>query len=165
MALKAERPHLELVDGRYKKAWRKKAKQQEREEQACKLTQAEVTTRIREIRSYLEDASNRIAGLHFDILNSDEPHSLDHDEFPYPAQLAERLNPTITGHYDRVYDRLPNEDSKDDLDELKLSLAETAFAVGVLAGAMFHGASKLEVDKLERGLVHATTSRHWQVKS
>lgn len=38
---------------------------------------------------------------------------------------------------------------------MKYILADTAFAIGVLAGAMFNGASEREIDRLERGLAYA----------
>lgn len=134
-------------------------KRRKQEEEGWRLTRAEVAARVREIRSHLEDVSDRLAGLHFDILNSDEPPSIDYVDEPMPCELAERLNPCLTGYYDRVYNRLPDEGCRDDVGELKLSMAETAFAIGVLAGAIFHGASGREIDRLERGLVHATVSR------
>ncbi len=36
--------------------------------------------------------------------------------------------------------------------ELKMETAETAFKIGVLAGAIFAGCSKEEVDRFKRGL-------------
>jgi hypothetical protein len=48
--------------------------------------------------------------------------------------------------------------------EMRRNLAEATFAIGVFFGAMVHGASDREIDGLERGLVHATVSLHWQVK-
>ena len=36
--------------------------------------------------------------------------------------------------------------------ELKMGTAETAFKIGVLAGAIFAGCSKEEVDRFKRGL-------------
>jgi hypothetical protein len=47
---------------------------------------------------------------------------------------------------------------------LKWETAWTSFQIGVLAGAIFAGCSDREIDRLERGLVHATVSRRWRVK-
>ena len=80
------------------------------------------------------------------------------------SELAEHLNPFITGHYERVYELLPDEIADGDLSPMKWALADTAFAIGVLAGAIFSGAKPRKIDRLERGLAHATASRHWQVR-
>jgi hypothetical protein len=52
----------------------------------------------------------------------------------------------------------------DDLCELLWKAIDTAFHIGVLGGAIFAGASDREIDRIERGLIHATVSRHWRVK-
>jgi hypothetical protein len=45
--------------------------------------------------------------------------------------------------------------------EMKYILADTAFAIGVLAGTMFTGASEREIDRLERGLVYSIAASPW----
>ena len=55
-------------------------------------------------------------------------------------------------------------DCQDDLAELKWRTAETSFHIGVLAGAMFAGCPDREIDRLERGLIHAIVSRGWRFK-
>jgi hypothetical protein len=48
--------------------------------------------------------------------------------------------------------------------DLKMHTAETGFYIGVLAGAMFSGASKETVDRFERGLLYALRSNTRVVK-
>lgn len=135
------------------------------QEESWKLTPDQVAGRVRKIRKYLEEWADRLAGLNFDVINMDTPPSIDYTELTRPYELAERLCPSITGRFDRVYDRLPDEECRDNLVELKMTLAEVAFAIGVLAGLIFHGtASKSEIDRLERGLIWATASRPLEIK-
>ena len=49
--------------------------------------------------------------------------------------------------------------------DLKMHTAETTFKIGVLAGAMFSGASDRDIDRLERGLAFSLTSDSRIVKS
>lgn len=140
------------------------AKQRQQEE-GWKLTPGEVAGRVREIRKYLEEWTDRLAGLQFDVLNRDCPQSIDYVDVARPYELAQRLCPSIASRFDRVYERLPDEACRDDLSEIKEALAEVAFAIGVLAGSVFPGtASKQEIDRLERGLVWAVTSRRSEIK-
>jgi hypothetical protein len=143
----------------------KNANKREQEEEQWKLTRDQVTARVREIRSYLTNAADSLSGTYFDIMTDDEPQSISCNDFPWPFELSERLNPSLIGYCNRVNDRLPDEDARDDFNNLRVDMAQAAFAIGVLAGAVFHGASEREIDRLERGLIHATCSRHWQVKS
>ena len=77
----------------------------EREEQTKKwrLTELEIKSRVRTIRTRLEELGEMIMGVHFDIAAPDMPHSLDCREEMETSELAEHLNPFITGHYERVY--------------------------------------------------------------
>lgn len=155
----ARKGNLKLVEQQDEEAKR------QQQEEAWKLTPGEVAGRVREIRKYLEEFSVRLAGLQFDVLNRDCPESIDCVDVTRPYELAERLAPTIKGFYERVHDRLPDEASRDDLSEMKFCLAEIAFAIGTLAGSVFPGtASRAEIDRLERGLVWAVTSRGSEIK-
>lgn len=136
-----------------------------RQEETWKLTRDEVAGRVRETRKYLEEFADRLSGLQFDVLNRDCPASLDCVDPTHPYQLAERLCPSIAGRFDRVDEQLPDTECRDDLMELKMTLAEVAFAIGVFAGSLFSGlASQREIDRLERGLVWAITSRRSEIK-
>lgn len=123
------------------------------------LTLDQVAGRVREVCRYLEEFSERLAALQFDVLNRDFPASLDCIESVPPHELAERLCPEITSCFDRLRDRL-EDGAEDDLMRLRESLAEIAFAVGVLAGSVFQGADPKEIDRLEKGLVKAVAARN-----
>jgi hypothetical protein len=76
-------------------------------------------------------------------------------------------NPFIKRDYESCHEELAKDPVYDRgavLWEMRRNLAEAAFAIGVFFGAMVHGASEQEIDRLERGLIHATASLHWQVK-
>jgi hypothetical protein len=80
-----------------------------------------------------------------------------------PSELAEALDPAIIGHYDRLH-KATADNLQDDLGALRWKTAETSFQIGVLAGPIFSGASDREIDRLERGLIHAIVSRRWRCK-
>ena len=138
------------------------------EKEGWKLSEHELQLRVKEIRGYLEQFNEMINGLHFDIIQPD-PFSLrGRDNDMESGALAERLNPSIAGREKRLRDRLYELDedvlADDYVGPLKWTLADTSFAIGVLAGAIFTGASAREIDKLERGLLHATLSRPNEIK-
>ncbi len=49
--------------------------------------------------------------------------------------------------------------------ELKMETAKTAFKIGVLAGAIFAGCSKEQVDRFERGMAVSLTADNRIVKT
>ena len=100
----------------------------------------------------------------FDVVTSDMPLSVDYGNRPCPSELTEALDPAIKGHYDRLHKATAHDLNQDDLGALKWKTAETSFQIGVLHGAMSTGASDREIDRLERGLIHATVSRGWRCK-
>ena len=81
-------------------------------------------------------------------------------ETPSPENLADLFEPTLSG----LYERLEKRGGGNDLFDFKWHATETAFQIGVLAGVIFTGASDREIDRLERGLFHATVSRRERVK-
>ena len=132
-------------------------------EEIWKLTRKEIAERARTLRLELETYRERLEGMPFDVVTDDCPHSVDYVDGSYPINLAEAFNPHIAGHYDWLEKALVgNHDVR--LCRLKIETADTAFQIGVLAGAIFAGCSDREIDRLERGLVHATVSRPWRVK-
>ena len=173
---KVKHSNLKVVDQQHQEPVRR-----EDELESCKLTPAEITDRTREIRSILENFLDGLAGVPFDVV-ADEPGQSIRDGLSvdakintwgrggigvYTALLAERLNPLIKRDYESCHEELAKDPVYDRgavLWEMRRNLAETTFAVGVLFGAMVHGASDREIDRLERGLVHATVSRYGQVK-
>lgn len=130
----------------------------EAEQERWKLDQDQIEGRVQEIRRTLETFNLRLAAVTFDIVGIGIPRSLDYSSNVDPSELAERLCPTITGYRKRLEDALP-EEICDDLGKMGWLLADLSFATGVLAGAMFTGASEQEVNRLERGILHATLSK------
>ena len=55
---------------------------------------------------------------------------------------------------------MPGE-AADEFGWLIAGLTDTSFALGILFRAMVDGASKDEIDKLERGLIYANARRWW----
>jgi len=127
-----------------------------------KLRPDQIRLRVREIREDLGIFRDRLAAVCFDVVADDMPTSLDHGSDVCPSTLVELLNPCITGFQEICEAKIPRE-IQDELNSLKWHTADTAFAIGVLFGCMISGASEKEIDRLERGLVHATVSRRWQV--
>ena len=120
--------------------------------------------RVREIRAQLEAFSARLAGVTFDIVSDEMPCSLDYGNnttVKYVHYLAERLNPLLKLYHERISE---GRDNGDDVGSLRWEMADAAFAIGVLAGAIFTGSPERDVDRLEKGLVHATASRRWICK-
>ena len=137
-------------------------KQREIEEKSWRLNRFEITARVRALRAELEEYRTRLEGMPFDAGTSGgvAPPSLGYDGHE-PDQLAEAVNPCIAGRYERLEKAIPA-DCQDDLSELKWAMAETSFHNGVLAGAIFAGCPDREIDRLERGLIHAIASRGWR---
>ena len=138
-------------------------KQRDEEEESWRLTRSEITARVRALRAQLEAFRAQLEGMPFDVVTEDIPLSVDYGDGSYPAELTEALDPAIQGHYDRLK-KATTGALEDDLGALRWKTAETSFQIGVLAGAMFSGASDREIDRLERGLIHATVSRGWRCK-
>jgi hypothetical protein len=134
------------------------------EEDSWRLTRSEITGRARALREELEAARARLDGMTFDVITDDIPHSLNNYEKRCVTELVDAFDPCIEGHFKRVEDLVGESCVHDDLSNLKWQTAETAYQIGMLAGAMFSGASDREIDRLERGLIHATVSRKWRCK-
>lgn len=138
--------------------------QHEEVEKSCKLTPEEFRARLRETRCYLEKLKAGLEGVPFDAVAHAPGESIRNIDFRGDIEtsirdLVEHLNPFIKGWCDRC-----NENLSPDADYfgfLTAGLADTGFAIGVLFGAMVHGASEQEIDRLERGFIHANKLRWW----
>ena len=165
--MKKKTAHLAVVDPERHRASLKRDKdqeQREREEEQLKLTRAEIRLRVKEIRAHLEEFSTITAGLHFDIIQPEEPYSLQSREDNMESSaLAERLIPLIGRCYNCLQKHLYDTSEWDLVDgvlgPMKWALADTSFAIGVLAGAIFTSADPRQIDRLERGLCHAIAAR------
>jgi hypothetical protein len=132
----------------------------ENEENGWRISVAEIKLRVRAIRTELEKCSEMMAGLNFDFFGPVQWSIDGRDDDLDTAALAEQLNPVINGRWKRVQSHLYETGevslADDDLGPMKWDLADAAFAIGVLAGAIFTEAPEREINRLERGLVHAT---------
>jgi hypothetical protein len=101
-----------------------------------------------------------LEGLTFDIVTSQIPLSAENpSERPDVINLVHDFDSYIKGRAAQM-----REKEHDELFNQRMETAETAFQIGVLAGAIFSGASDREIERLERGLIHATVSRGWRCK-
>jgi hypothetical protein len=165
--VKKKAAHLAVVDPERHRASEKRFKdeeQREPEDEKFKLTRAEIRLRVKEIRAHLEEFSTITAGLHFDIIQPEEPYSLQSREDNMESSaLAERLIPLIERRYKclqkHLYDTSEWDFAEGVLGPMKWALADASFAIGVLAGAIFTTADPQQIDRLERGLCHAIAAR------
>ena len=144
-------------------AIKSKEEQKEKREASWKLNRRQIAGLAREIRIELEAARDRLEGMTFEALSGDMPPVIDNIEpHPYACELVGKFNPSIRGRYN-LLEGIAGIDP-DELLQFKTEACESAFQIGVLAGAIFSGASDREIDRLERGLIHATMARPWRVK-
>ena len=139
-------------------------KEREQEEDSWRLSRAEITVRARAVRAELEAVRARLEALTFDAESDDIPHSLDKGDRRYVIAIVEDFDPFIQGHFKRVENLVGNNRVHDDLSNLRWQTAETAFQIGILQGAILAGCSDREIDRLERGLIHATAAKPWLSK-
>jgi hypothetical protein len=77
----------------------------------------------------------------------------------HTVDLVKDLDTRLKGLFEMIDNYAKEHGCHEDLDfqaklfELKMGTAETAFKVGVLAGVIFAGCSKEQVDRFERGMV------------
>ena len=142
---------------------REAKKKRQKREARWKSTHAEVASAAREIRELFSTYSERMAAARFDIVSYEMPISRVDEPDATPAELAERLNLFMKGLFEHCYKYVPDKYA-DDFFTYRGDFAETVFAIGVFAGAIFHGAEAKEVERLERGLVKAMMARAWEHK-
>lgn len=140
---------------------RKKTRREwEEEKDTWKITRHEAAARVSALRIELESYRDQIDAVPFDILADDIPRCLDRSKREEAVNVMEQLNPLIKGLFDRCDEIAQRHGVSEEIDynaelfELKLQLSDTAFQVGLLAGAMFAGASRETVDRFERGLLY-----------
>jgi hypothetical protein len=132
-------------------------KKQKELEDSWRLTRTEIAGRAHALRLHLETFRSRLEGVIFDI-TIECPPSIAGDT-PDVINLVDDFDSYIKGRAEQM-----RESEHDDQFNLRMDTAETAFQIGVMWGAMATGASDREIDRLERGLIHATVSRGWRCK-
>jgi hypothetical protein len=145
-----------LTEAEQAKYEQQKAEKRRKElEESWKLTRTEIAGRAHALRLQLEVFRSQLEGLTFDIVNSQIPPSAETpSNRPDAIDLVDDFDSYIKGTADEM-----REKEHDELFNLRMDTADTAFQIGILAGAIFSGASDREIDRLERGLIHATVSR------
>jgi len=135
--------NLKLVDSdqaQQSKTWEEK-------QQELEITRHEMQQRVQALRTELEKYRDQLDAAPFDILNDDEPRSLQQKR-KFTIDLVENLNPLVDG-LSAVLDDGTNPDMVFDL---KREAAETGFKIGVLAGVILAGDDPEIVAKFARGL-------------
>ena len=145
-----------LTEAEQAKYEQQKAEKRRKElEESWKLTRTEIAGRAHALRLQLEVFRSQLEGLTFDIVNSQIPPSAETpSNRPDAIDLVDDFDSYIKGTADEM-----RESEHDEIFNLRMDTADTAFQIGILAGAIFSGASDREIDRLERGLIHATVSR------
>ncbi len=164
MAKKAT--HLAVVDPIRRRASEKRiidaAERRKKEEWEHQLTADQVMIRVKEIRAGLEVYNTVLAALPFEMPAPERYSLRDLDETESSA-MAERLIPLIEYRYNKLQKHLYDTGEWDLADNvlgpMKWTLADAAYSIGVLAGAIFTGAPEKEIDRLERGLVYSASLR------
>ena len=132
----------------------------DKETQSWRITRQEALKRVRSLRIELESYRDQIDAVPFDILADSIPAPLDHSERKWAVNVMEDFNPLIKGLFDRCDEAARRHGVNEEMDfnaqlfDLKMHLSETAFQIGLLAGALFAGAPKETVDRFERGLLY-----------
>ena|SRR5687767_12649310 len=129
-------------------------------EESWKLTRTEIAARAHALRLQLEAFRSQLEGVTFDIVTSQIPQSTEtSSEKPDVINLVDDFDSYIKGRAEQM-----RESEHDEQFNLRMDTAETAFQIGVMWGAMATGASDREIDRLERGLIHATAAKPWRCK-
>jgi len=131
----------------------------EEEKKQWRITSREARSRVHDLRTELESYRDQIEAVPFDIASGDmnPPGCLDGAERQFALGLVENLNPVVDRLFQLCDSVAEKHGAREEMDfnqqlfELKMHAADTGFYIGVLAGAMFSGASKETVDRFERG--------------
>ena len=183
MARKSKNTNLKLVQtqqqtdqqAEQQEEKERRAQEYDRWENARKrwmLSPLEITKRVRALRAELEFYREQIEGVPFDIACGDfcSPTSLEYER-QYTVALVEDFNPLVKGYFEMIDNFAKDHGCHELLDfnsklfSLKLHSAETGFQIGLLAGVIFAGCSKEQVDKFERGLAFSLKSNRQVVKA
>jgi hypothetical protein len=151
-------PKLEIVtDDRTSQAQARK-----REQESLKLTRTEIASRVHQLRKELEAAKQRYDGALFDNFTDGIPRSLDVcDVNREPFGAVYHLSPLLEATVKHLQDGEVNRCLSDDVFELFYFSTDTAYHVGMLAGAIYADCPPATIDRFERGLVTAAAACHW----
>ena len=171
MAAKKNTANLSVVNDPMREEWRAKRDANDetwdKAEKKLWITNREMRQRSKALRAELELYREQIEAIPFDIASGGDcpPYCLDTNTRRHVFQLVEDLNPIVEGLFHLINDFAEKHgthkylDFESRLDTLKDEAATTGFQIGVLAGIIFSGQPKDTVDKFERGLAFAMSSR------
>jgi hypothetical protein len=135
------------------------------EEQNLKLTRAEIADRVGQLRKELEAAKQRYDGALFDNFTDGIPPSLDIvDVNREPYGAVYHLSPLLEAGVKHLQHGEVKRCFSDDVFELFFFSTQTAYEVGMLAGAIYADSPTTTIDRFERGLVAALAACHWIIK-
>ena len=135
-----------------------------------KITPQEAANRVRSLRAELEYHCRQVEAMNFGITCDDMPYCLDWTKRKYTYELVDALNPFVDGILEMIDEYAKQHGCHEFLDfqshlfDMKSQAAETAFRIGVLAGVIFAGRPKDEVDRFERGLAFELSRNPWICK-
>ena len=144
-------PKLELVTEEKQKEAALKA-----EQESWKLSRDEIANRVHKLREELEAAKQRYNGALFDNFYDGIPRSLDHlglNREPFGAVYL--MSPKLEAMVHRLQHNEPISCLSDDVFELFYWGTDTAYMIGMLAGAIYADSPTATIDRFERGLVIA----------
>lgn len=171
--MKKKTANLSIVNNERSEEEQKKRREEwENAEKKWRITPREARQRVRGLRDELESYRDQIEGIPFDIPTGDYETllCLDSEKRKYHIELVEDFNPLINGVFEMIDSYARQHGCHDFLDfqsklySLKSQCAQTGFQIGVLAGAIFAGCPKENIDRFERGLTFAMQSNHWLVE-
>jgi hypothetical protein len=167
--------NLEIVQQRTeaeKKKWSEEYERWETAEKELRIPAHELKQRVRALRDELERYRAQLEAVPFDIPAGDFslPKCLDNCDRKYTRDLVDDLDKRVKARFEMIDAFAKEHGCHENLDfqaklfELKMDTAETGFKIGILAGVIFAGCSKEQVDRFERGMVFSLTSDNRMVK-
>ena len=137
----------------------------EKTQEEVKITRGELRQRVVLLRAELEAYRDQMEGTFFDITsgNTGPLESLDREDRKFIFELVQDLNPLIET-LAMLIDEFSGNHVGDTVFTLKSEVAETAFRIGVLAGAIFATGDKSIIDKFTRGLGFSLESRPQMIR-
>ena len=174
MARKSTKTNLKVVgETRSEEDKTKYAAERDRWDKAYegwKITPQEAANRVRSLRAELEYHCSQVEAMNFGITCDDMPYCLDWTKRKYTYQLVDALNPFVDGILEMIDEYAKQHGCHEYLDfqshlfDMKSQAAEIGFRIGVLAGVIFAGCSKDQVDRFERGLAFELSRNPWICK-
>jgi hypothetical protein len=122
----------------------------------------EIANCVRELRKELEAAKARYDGALFDNYTDGIPRSLDYmDINRAPFGAVYFISPKLKAMVEGLQKNKPIRCLSDDVFELFFWGTDTAYQIGMLAGAIYADCPTATIDRFERGLIVSLAACHW----